>query len=149
MCIKKSLFIFSVCFLLIACHKPPFSKNYVDKKGRRQGRWKVFYDAEKHRPLYKGKYRNGKQVGKFQYFLPDGKLYLQEITFQKKGFIETKYFHANGKVELSGKSKVFENKDTSYYQWSGDWMKYDTLGNLLEIQTYREGQKIWTKKITQ
>jgi hypothetical protein len=49
---------------------------------------------QKQHPLYKGKYRNGKQIGRFQYFLPDGKCTYRKLPFKGKAILKPNIFHA-------------------------------------------------------
>ncbi len=61
--------------------------------------------------------------------------------------IQTTYYHRNGKVDMKGTAQIILNPDTSIYQWLGQWEKFDTTGKLVEVHTYRNGQRIWVKFI--
>ncbi len=145
---KYSGFVCLVMMMLIltACLHPPFSRNYKDKKGHRQGRWIMYYDDTKKQLYYKGRYKNNRPVGTLKYYFPNGKLLLLE-KYGKSNNIPTTYYHKNGKVELQGNAEMIIQKDTVIYNWIGQWQKYDSLGRHTEEHTYIHGKLIWVKKI--
>ena len=131
------------CF---ACSHPPFSKNYIDKKGNKKCRWEVFYDYAQKHLFYKGKFKNNKPRKMLKYYFNDGYL-MQTEKYFKNGKIETIYFYKNGKVELKGNAELIVTKDSVYYNWIGQWQKYDSLGKHIEEHTYIRGKRIWVRKI--
>ncbi|MCA0428163.1 MAG: hypothetical protein LCH37_12070 [Bacteroidetes bacterium] len=136
-------------FILViqgACRHPLFSVNFRDKKDRKQGLWKVYYDSDNKKLYYKIRYKNNKPTGKVSYYYPDGKLQQQEI-YKRNKTILTTYYWPNGKPELKGTAQLIITPDTTIYQWIGPWEKFDSTGKLTEVRTYRNGQRIWTRFI--
>ncbi len=141
----KPYFLFLI-FLMTACYHPPFSLNYRDKIGRKQGVWKVWFDDNHQRLYYKGKYRNNAPRGTFTYYYQSGKVQLVE-KYKRNKSIQTTYYHQNGQVDMKGIAKIIINTDTTIYHWVGQWEKFDTSGKLIEVHTYRNGNRIWVKFI--
>lgn len=122
------------------------SPNKVDKRNLRQGRWKLYYDDQKTQLMWKGRYKNHHQVGRWKYYRPNGVIYLNE-KYLKDNRIATTYYDENGRKHLSGYATYFETLDTAYYRWEGDWLKYDSSGNVIEISYYKFGKFAWYKPL--
>ena len=128
---------FILCALFSSCYL-----NRVDKHDLRQGRWKMYYDDEKKQLMWKGRYKNHHQVGHWKYYTSSGIRYLDE-RYQKDKRIKTLYYDYKGRKHLSGYAQYTETKDTAYYRWEGNWLKYDTTGKLIEVSYYKFGKFAW------
>lgn len=133
----------TVSFLCIVCLLLGCARNRTDEHYRRQGRWKMYYDDERKQLMWKGKYRNHKQVGTWKYYKPDGSIYLKERYQKDLTTIRTTYFYPNGNKHLEGVAFFVETKDTAYYRWEGEWYKYDSAGVLNQISFYKFGKFAW------
>ena len=130
--------------MVMACGHPPFSLNYRDKIGRKQGNWKVWFDEGKSKLYYEGKYKNNAPRGAFKYYDQRGNIQLIE-KYKRNKSIQTTYYHPNGKVDMKGLAQIIINPDTTIYHWIDQWEKFDTAGKLIEVHTYRNGNRIWVK----
>jgi antitoxin component YwqK of YwqJK toxin-antitoxin module len=128
-----------ICFVFASC-----SFNRVDKHHFRQGRWKEYYDDEKTQVMWKGRYKNHHQVGHWKYYSTNGVIYLEE-RYTKQNLIQTVYYDSKGRKHLSGDAVYYETLDTAYYRWEGDWLKYDTTGQVVEVSYYKFGKFAWNK----
>lgn len=135
-----------IIMLVFSCQYKPFAINQRDKIGQKQGKWKVWYDDKETKLYYSGRYKNNAPRGTFKYFYSTGQIQLRE-KYKANKTIQTTYFHRNGKVDMKGTAQIILNPDTSIYQWIGQWEKFDTTGKLVEVHTYRNGQRIWVKFI--
>lgn len=133
--------LFLICMLFMGCYP-----NKVDKRHCRQGRWKLYYDDEKKHLMSKGRYKNHRQVGHWKYYSSKGTIYLDE-RYQKNKQIKTTYYDRKGRKELEGYADFVIGKDTVYYRWEGDWLKYDTTGKLIEVSYYKFGKFAWHKPL--
>ncbi|MFN4082528.1 MAG: hypothetical protein ACK4K9_11305 [Bacteroidia bacterium] len=61
---------------------------------------------------------------------------------KQKREVLTTYYHQNGAIELKGVAECINNNETFIYQWKGEWLKHDSTGKLIEVNTYRKGQRI-------
>ena len=62
-----------------------FIKNWVDKKGRKQGYWEIYWDnGQLHS---KGLYENDIQNGVWEYYYDNGSLYSKKL-FENGYFID-------------------------------------------------------------
>ncbi len=136
---KNVIISFCVCLLVLFCS---CKLNKKDKHDRKQGRWKVYYDDEKKNLLYKGHYKDHRQVGMFKYYLPDGSIYLKE-KYLPGGWVKTVYYHPNGEKQAEGYAQLIFDKDTTFYRWEGNWKKYDSTGTLKETAFYKCGKFAW------
>lgn len=137
-----------VCIILffVACKIKPFTINQRDKIGQKQGKWKVWFDDKETKLYYSGRYKNNAPRGTFKYYYRNGQIQLRE-KYKSNKTILTTYYHQNGKLDMKGTAQIILNPDTSIYQWLGQWEKFDTTGKLVEVHTYRNGQRIWVKFI--
>ena len=141
-----AIYLILVFFLgLCACRHPLFSKNYRDKLGRRQGRWKVYYDSGNKHLYYKGRYVNGQPRGNTKYYYQDGRIL--EIEKARGNIIETTFYYPGGATQLHGSAQWILQGDSLTYHWIGPWEKYDSTGKLVEVQTYRNGKMIWRQPV--
>jgi antitoxin component YwqK of YwqJK toxin-antitoxin module len=114
----------AICLLLFVTCSP----NRVDKKHRKQGRWKTYYDDKQTRKMWTGRYKNHEQTGKWKYYSRSGVLYMKE-KYQKDSFIKTTYYYPNGKKHLQGYATYIETEDTTYYRWEGNWVNMTQQAN--------------------
>ncbi|MES2558485.1 MAG: hypothetical protein V4590_02005 [Bacteroidota bacterium] len=118
----------------------------MDKHHYRQGRWKLYYDDQKRQVMWKGRYKDHRQVGHWKYYSSKGTIYLDEL-YLKDDRIKTTYYDKAGRKELEGYANLVAQKDTVFYRWEGDWLKYDTTGKLIEVSYYKFGKFAWHKPL--
>ena len=129
------LFIFS-SFQLSATQE---AKNVTDANNLQQGLW-VFTNETKKLPGYandqiveQGYFKDGRKVGKWQSFYPNGKLQ-HELTYvnnKPDGFAV--FYYTNGKVKEEG---IWRNN-----RWVGDYKYYYENGKLRNDWQYSETGK--------
>lgn len=120
--------------------------NRLDKQKYRTGRWKMYYDDDKKQLMWKGIYRNHHQAGHWKYYRSNGVIYLEE-RYKKDNMIHAVYYDEKGRKHLSGYATYYETQDTAYYRWEGDWLKYDSTGNVIEVSYYKFGKFAWFKPV--
>ena len=59
--------------------------NQVDSHFRKQGKWVLYYDNSEKHIMNHGHYLNNQQIGKWNYYNPNGGIYLKE-TYQKNNW---------------------------------------------------------------
>lgn len=92
------------------------------------------YDAEGH--VYEeGRWEHGMNVGKLIRYWPNGALQ-QQLTFDSQGVAQgqQRHYHDNGQLEM-----VVELTDG---EESGDLIRLDREGRVIQRTTYREGQRV-------
>lgn len=149
---------FYTCFLLLSfsiVYAQEFSDNHINKAdamGRKQGLWKVYDEGGDLK--YKGEYVDGKPVGTFTYYYPDG-IVKATLNFIDSGAIAyAKNYHPNGKLMAVGKY-VNQKKDSTWLYYSqedgtlsteehylntikeGVWKTYYPEGQVAEEVIYR------------
>jgi antitoxin component YwqK of YwqJK toxin-antitoxin module len=134
---KNILLLSGMIFLLFACRI-----NRQDQHGRRQGKWKVYYDDANKHLFYKGFYKDHHPVKNWKYITPDGRIYMRE-KYVKDNWVKTVRYHPNGKKHMEGMARYLVSGDTATYRWEGNWNKYDTLGKLVETDYYKLGKFAW------
>lgn len=119
----------------------PFTVNRSDKEGRHHGRWKL-YLSDNRTLLRNGRFAHGKEVGKWKYYYPSGRL--RKIEYHKRGQTEfqVKFFHENGALEKQGMARVLESERVIRYFWFGSWQVYDRAGNLTHTEYYEQGKEM-------
>jgi antitoxin component YwqK of YwqJK toxin-antitoxin module len=115
--------------------------NRKDSKGLKQGRWVLYYDEQQKQCMWKGRYKNGEQTGKWTYYTPTGKKYLTEKYMQER--IWTTYYDSLQRKQLQGYANYIETEDTAYYRWEGNWYHFDNLGQVDKISFYKMGKFAW------
>lgn len=106
--------------------------NKTDGQGRKQGHWKV-YDTNGNIKL-EGNYVNGKPIGLFKFFYPDGhkKALINNLDSGKVTYATL--FHENGNLMAKGKY-LKQQKDSL-------WQYFDQEnGKLLSEEFYSDGKK--------
>ncbi len=117
----------------------PAQKLNCYKKGERHGLWVVYHDAQRKIPESKGRYRKGKQKGRWYYFYSDGKLERKEIYRFKK--IRTTHYYPSGQVRKEGKARLDELQLRMHYYYYGEWKHYRETGELEKVEFYVKGEK--------
>lgn len=113
--------------------------NRLNKHGERHGVWITYNDKEKNSISIKGRYRNGRQVGSFYFYDPDG--HLERIEKNRFKKIHTTTYYSNGKKRSKGKAKIQISAEKIHYFFYGKWRYYDTNG-IAEKYVYYETGKI-------
>lgn len=117
------------------------AQNRTDNQGRKQGHWiKTDKDGSK---TFEGDFKDGKEVGLFQYFYPDGTIRMKN-NFTEPGKICThEAYDEKGHLLAKG---FFNQKNRD-----GEWNFFTEEGKLIKQVTYRMGvkegkQTIYTSK---
>lgn len=116
--------------------------NRLNKHGERQGMWITYSDKEKNSISIKGRYRNGRQVGTFYFYDPDGHLERIEKNRFKKLFTTT--YYSDGNIRSKGKAKIQISPEKIHYFFYGKWKYYDTNGMAEKFVYYEKGKIIKT-----
>ena len=124
----KLRIIFLVLMLIgFACQ----AQNKIDKQGRRQGHW-IKTDTDGSR-LFEGNFEDGKEVGVFNYYYPDGTLKIRN-TFTVPGrYCKHEAYDKKGRLIATGYYNQ-HNRDSI-------WNFYNTEGKLVKTAGYRMGVK--------
>ena len=122
--------------------KKLFGKNNLNRQKEHAGRWE--YKEDKENPgaiTSKGRFKNGKQVKKWKYFYPNGRLYLVEKYDSKKDtrVLNATYYHPNGNVMHVGQAIQENTKEKMHYYWIGQWQYYNEDGSLQKTVLYDKG----------
>lgn len=119
----------------------PFKHNRYDKANRQHGMWKIHL-ADNTTLLRKGRYKHGKERGKWRYYYPDGKV--RKIEYHKPNSNEflIKIFHDNGQLEKQGMAKVVETERDIHYYWFGTWQVYNRQGQFSHTEYYEKGNEM-------
>lgn len=72
---KSHLILLALLLLGFACG----AQNQIDKQGRKQGHW--IKNDKNGAKIFEGEFKDGHEVGTFQYFYPDGTLRIKN-TFE-------------------------------------------------------------------
>lgn len=124
-----------------------FSQKHINryKHGERQGKWIVYSDSTKKQIDNCGRYRKGIPKATWKYYNAKGQLIKKEkIVFRK---IRTIEYYPNGIVSKKGNAKMIVTDSLMHFFYYGDWLLYDSLGELSKIWTYKEGIKIGEKNL--
>lgn len=110
------------------------------KNQQPHGKWTIWSDSLKTKIESTGKYRNGKERGTWRYFSPTGQL-LKKEHYRAK-FIQTRYYHENGKRKSSGKARLTMEEEYIHYFVDGKWKEFDSRGKRLATVWYNKGEEI-------
>jgi hypothetical protein len=113
------------------------------KHKEKHGRWIIYHDSASKQIDNNGRYRKGLPKGTWKYYDPKGHLIKKEKHIFKK--INIVHYHPNGKPYKKGKAKTVVTDELIHYFYYGDWLVYDTSGNLVAKQFYKEGNRISEK----
>ena len=120
--------------------------NRLNRQGDPVGRWMVYYDEAKTRPLTQGRYRRGQATGRWRYYTPAGSLVRQE-QHRPHGLSDITYYHPNGQVARQGQARISNEADGLHFYWFGEWLTYSETGLLQQIETYQNGRRVATQRI--
>ncbi|WGH76005.1 toxin-antitoxin system YwqK family antitoxin [Tenacibaculum tangerinum] len=139
--------------------------NQFDTNGNRHGVWKKYYDAAKNKIRYSGEFKNGKEIGTFNFY-ESNSFGIPSMTKEfsaKSDSAFVRFFTPKGKVKtkgwMIGKKRV--GKWTYYFsdgtlfseeeyvdgKLHGVLKNYYRNGKLTEESTYKDGKKNGLSKI--
>lgn len=116
--------------------------NKFNRKKRRTGQWEFYWDDITKDVSSSGKFRNGKQVGKWKYYSQEGKIERIEKNRLLSKKIKTTQYYPNGQVEKTGFAKVVIDDEYVNYFWVGNWKCYDESGKFVKTETYENGELV-------
>ena len=105
----------------------------------------MYYDKQEKHLLYKGHYRDHRLYGKWKYAYEDGQIYLRE-KYLKNDWVKVTHYYHNGRKQMEGMARYIVMPDTVFYRWEGNWIKYDSTGNISEVDYYRFGKFAWVNR---
>ena len=121
--------IFTLALLLVGftCQ----AQNQIDRQGRKQGHWiKTDKDGSK---IFEGNFKDGVEVGLFQYFYPNGKVRIENNFTSDGKFCSHKAYDEEGHLLATGFFRQ-RNRDSV-------WNFYNEEGRLLKTTHYLMGLK--------
>ena len=136
--IKNILFIFLFCLMMFSCK--------INQKINtlKQGIWleNIVIDSIVYKS--KGRFLNSNEIGKWKYY-ENGKRTKKEI-FKKYYTIKT-FYHHNGKVSSTGRTKTNDTGKMLHWFYDGIWKFYNDKGQLIRIRIYENSNLISDKEI--
>jgi hypothetical protein len=118
------------------------STNKLNRHGERTGRWINYADSAKTIALFKGRFRNGRPVGKSYFYTNEGILdRLEKNRFKK---LKTVFYYANGTVRLTGNARLENLPEKIHYYFYGRWKAYNDSGELIKYYYYTRGELVKT-----
>lgn len=120
----------------------PFRINRFDKEGLYHGRWKVYIQNDKVL-VRNGRFRHGREVGKWRYYYPTGKLMMVERYRRNMDYIQVTRYREDGTVEKVGQAKRVEDDKKVRYYWFGGWKVYGPDGAYSHTEYYEKGNMMW------
>lgn len=106
----------------------------------RHGLWIKYHDSVNSKIESKGRYKNGLQKGKWEFYNQDGICVKKEKFKRKK--IKVELFYPNGKLQKRGIARL-ELTDSLYrYYFTGEWRCYNRKGELEKLEYYEKGHMI-------
>lgn len=116
---------------------------------KRHGPWREYFDAASQHPANAGRYRHGLPVGQWRYYAPSGELEREErFARRPPGQLTIRYYHPNGQVAKRGQARYRISDTDVRFFWFGEWKCYDTAGQPLPSEFYRNGRKTATLMTT-
>jgi len=103
--------------------------NQLNKKNQKIGDW-VGYHEKTNTKRYTGSFNNGKPVGLFTYFAPEGHV-SAKVNFLNDSLSSSEMYYDNGYVKAKGK---FINQ-----MKQGKWFTYSRNGKLLNVFNFDKG----------
>ncbi len=161
MLMKTNKIVFAVIMLFVGLFSGFAQEkiNQLDAKGKKDGLWKGVFEDSK-RPRYEGSFKNGVEVGTFNYFDDTkAKSLIATRVFSEKGAVAfTTFFDQKGNKVSEGKTVNRKNEGgwKFYHKASTQLMKeefykngtlegiqktYFSNGSIAEETTYKNGQK--------
>ena len=123
----KRIIILSLLCLAFVCQ----AQNRVDNQGRRQGRW-IKTDKDGSR-IFEGEFKDGKEVGVFNYYYPDGTLKMRNTFTDPGRYCSHEAYDSKGRLIAKGFYDQ-QNRDSV-------WLFYNEEGRLVKRAAYRMGIK--------
>jgi antitoxin component YwqK of YwqJK toxin-antitoxin module len=120
--------------------------NRLNHHGDPIGRWNVYYDDARTKPLTQGRYRRGQPAGRWRYYDPTGVLARQEH-YHRYGISGLTYYHPNGQIARQGQARMVDEPGGLHFYWFGEWLSYSEAGALQKIETYQNGLLVNTQRI--
>ena len=107
------------------------AQNKIDKQGLRQGHW-IKTDKDGSR-IFEGNFENGKEVGTFTYYYPDGTVKMRNTFTEPGRYCKHEAYDKKGKLMATG----FYNQKNR----DGEWRFYNEKGKVVKIASYKMGIK--------
>lgn len=123
----KRIILLSLLCLAFVCQ----AQNRVDNQGRRQGRW-IKTDKDGSR-IFEGEFKDGKEVGVFNYYYPDGTLKMRNTFTDPGRYCSHEAYDSKGRLIAKGFYDQ-QNRDSV-------WLFYNEEGRLVKRAAYRMGIK--------
>lgn len=139
--------------LLAACttirqHGPIgfWSRNrFHPEDDKRHGPWREYFDVASQHPANAGRYRHGLPVGRWRYYAPSGELEREERFYRSQpGLVAIRYYHPGGTIAKQGQARYSISDTNVRFFWFGEWKCYNTAGQPLPSEFYRNGRKTAT-----
>ncbi len=127
----KNIFAIAIIALLSLQSYTADAQNRIDNQGRRQGHW-IKTDKDGSR-IFEGEFKDGKEVGIFNYYYPDGTLKIRNTFTDPGRYCKHEAFDRQGRLLATG----FYNQKNR----DGEWRYYSQEGKLVKIAGYRMGIK--------
>lgn len=107
------------------------AQNKIDQQGRRQGHW-IKTDKDGSR-IFEGDFKDGLEVGTFNYYYPDGTLKIRNIYTVPGRFCQHEAYDEKGHLLAKGFYNQ-KNRDSI-------WTIYNEQGRVVKIAGYKMGVK--------
>ena len=123
-----------------------WSRNRFDRSGdHRHGPWRGYLDAQEEHLLSKGRFRHGRQVGRWQYFSPTGQRERTERFHRHPaGLVTLTMYHPNSRVAKRGQARYVSTAAEEHFFWFGKWRCYTETGRELPAEYYLNGVRTGT-----
>jgi antitoxin component YwqK of YwqJK toxin-antitoxin module len=109
------------------------------KNKQRVGLWIEKYSLDSLHYKSVGKYRKGDPVRRWRYYL-NNKIIKREK--YKRNTSITRFYHENGEIRSTGKSKLETSDKNLHWFYFGDWKYFNEEGKLVKISKYGNGELI-------
>jgi antitoxin component YwqK of YwqJK toxin-antitoxin module len=116
--------------------------NGYDSAHRRHGWWVTCYDTACKQPATKGRFRHGRESGRWRYYNTDRNLVKQELYRKRGKIMHVKMYHEDGSVACRGQAKLLPTSDGLHYYWSGPWLYYNEQGKHTLTEYYEFGRVV-------
>lgn len=107
------------------------AQNKIDNQGRKQGHW-IKTDTDGSR-IFEGNFKDGKEVGTFNYFYPDGTLKIRNTFIVPGRYCKHEAYDKQGRLLATG---YYDQKNRDSI-----WHFYNESGRLVKIGSYKMGIK--------
>ena len=126
---KRSIYLALMIFAALFVRSQEMTDSHInksDREGRRQGLWKVYDEVGNLK--YTGDYLDGKPIGTFTYYYPEGEVKALVRHSEGGGAAYVKNYHRNGKLMAEGKY-TDQKKDST-------WLYYNESDGSLSLEEY-------------